>query len=245
VNIVASGDILKLYFQDSNKYAGLLLLPVLSQILEEFTVSLTATLTAPQSRQGQNTNKDKIRSLSPSQECSVRIIVNGLICEKNAVSDLLSGAGLYLQHPSPSEYDRRVEYFNPQYLLRPGSQMPKLEELMIASGVGSLAMPDSLDEADKSLLMRIFDSANAIGAVLRAEPSTRLRTTLKEYVALAIICGCINNRNRHQLAALAMMTEKELGILEGTGFPSLWEVSVNPGATTRLAFIRCSRSLHF
>lgn len=186
VNIKAFGDVLKLTFQDSDKYAGLLSLPALSRLLEEFTVKLTATLIAPQSRpSSQSSNKDNHKvSKFTSHECTVRIIVYGVLREKDAVANSLSEAGLYLQHPSPAECDRQVPYFNPQYLLRPGAQMPRLEELPLSANVKNSAMSSDsslLDEANKSRLMQIFNnSANGVGASFQVEPSPRLRSTLKE-----------------------------------------------------------------
>lgn len=46
---------------------------------------------------------------------------------------ILSDDGLYLQHPSPAQYGLELEYHNPHYLVRPGSEMPKLEELSLFS----------------------------------------------------------------------------------------------------------------
>lgn len=40
----------------------------------------------------------------------------------------------------------------------------------------------------------------------------------------------------HQLTALSMMREKELGILKGSMFPSLWEISPNSDMKTKQVF---------
>lgn len=39
--------------------------------------------------------------------------------------------------------------------------------------------------------------------------------------------------NSHQIKALAMMAEKEGGVLEGAKFNSLWEVTTSPKGTKR------------
>ena len=180
VDIRPFGDILKLYFQDSRKYAGLLTLPVLSKLLDEFSVKFTATLVASQSRPSQTSGRGKTKNLGPTQECSVRIVVYGLKYEKSAVGNLLSDAGLFLQEPPAAECIRDVEYCNPHYLVRPGSQMPKLDELSISSNVQNTAMSETLDEAGKNRFMRIFDFANDTNIFSQIIPSPRLRSTLKE-----------------------------------------------------------------
>ncbi len=181
VNIKPFGDILKLYFQDSNKYAGLLTLPVLTKILDEFVVKFDATLVASKSQLSRTSGR-KATKRDSSRECCVRITVYGLKREKSAVSNLLSEAALYLQQPSAAECDREVEYCNPHYLLRPGSQMPMLEELSISSDFRNQTAPDALDEANKSRFMRIFDSAADFKITSRVISSPRLRSTLKGYV---------------------------------------------------------------
>ena len=180
VDIRPFGDILKLYFQDSTKYAGLLTLPVLSKLLDEFSVKFTATLVASQPRPSQASHRGKMKNLGSTQECSVRIIVYGLKCEKSAVGNLLSDASLFLQQPSAAECIREVEYCNPHYLVRPGYQMPKLDELSISSDVQNAAMLETLDEASKNRFMRIFDFANDTNIPSQVIPSPRLRSTLKE-----------------------------------------------------------------
>jgi len=180
VDIRPCGDILKLYFQDSTKYAGLLTLPVLSKPLDEFNVKFAATLVASQPRPSQASQRGKMKNLGSTQECSVRIIVYGLKCEKSAVGNLLSDASLFLQQPSAAECIREVEYCNPHYLVRPGSQMPKLDELFISSDVQNAAMLETLDEASKNRFMRIFDFANDTNIPSQVIPSPRLCSTLKE-----------------------------------------------------------------
>ncbi|KAF2191078.1 hypothetical protein K469DRAFT_746516 [Zopfia rhizophila CBS 207.26] len=217
VNIRHFGDILKLNFQDSNKYAGLLTLPALGKLLDEFYVKFTATLIASQSRPSQASRKVKVKDLVRTQECSVRIVVYGMKRDKSAVGSLLSDAGLYLQQPSAEECDRDVEYCNPHYLLRPGAQMPKLDELSISSNARKGGSSEMLDEVNKSRFMQIFDFANDVSNCLQVVPSSRLCSTLKDY----------------QLTALAVMAEKECGIVEKPMFPSLWEITSVSGTTKK------------
>jgi hypothetical protein len=191
VSIAACGDMLKLSFHDSNKYAGLITSPALSMLLKDWCIQLNATLMAPHDKRDQALEKAKILKTYLPRECSVRIIVYGLTSERVAVGNLLSDAGLYLQHPSPSEYDGHVKYINPHYLLRPGSHMPKLERLSVYSNSGTPKSSEYLDEANKSRFMRIFDLANEVGSSLTVEPSHRLRSTLEEYESSFMINKCL------------------------------------------------------
>ena len=193
VSIAAYGDMLKLSFQDSNKYAGLIASPVLSMLSKDQCTQLSATLTAPHGKQDQASKKTKSHNTYSQRECSVRIIVYGLASERVKVGNLLSDAGLYLQHPSPSEYDRHVEYINPHYLLRPGSRIPELEQLSTVSDSGAQTPSESLDEANKSRLMGIFDLADEVGVSLAVEPSRRLRSSLQEYESSTMINKCLVN----------------------------------------------------
>lgn len=179
VKLLPFGDIVKIYFQESNKYAGLLNLPGISKLLEAFAVTLNATLissdTQPRPKlDTKNNNRNR------GHVCSVRIVVYGFICDKSAISDLLSSAGLYLQQPAATECDRGVEYYNPQYLLRPGAQMPVLEKYSIFSDIRDSGASETLEEAKKNRLMRIFDSTTDIGTSPQVISSPRLRSSLKQ-----------------------------------------------------------------
>lgn len=180
VNTKACGDMLKVSFQDSNKYAGLINSPVLAMLSKNRHIQLNAVLIASLHKQDRVSKKTKTHEVCSSRECPVRIIVYGLACERVAVGSLLSDAGLYLQHPSLRERDRSVKYVNPHYLLRPGADMPELEELSIKPDSEAQKSADSLDEVKKSRLIRIFDLANEVEGPLMVEPSHRLRFTLQE-----------------------------------------------------------------
>ena len=172
-------DILKLYFQDSNKYAGLLTLPALCRLLDKFNVKLDATLIASRSKPSPTTVRNTKNRLG-SHECTVRIIVYGLKKEKSAVSELLSNATLYLQRPSATECETDAEYCNPHYLVRPGCQLPVLDELSTLYDTCTSKASGTLDEAEKSRLLRVFDSTDDFGVESQIIASPRLRSTLKE-----------------------------------------------------------------
>jgi hypothetical protein len=179
VKLKPSGDILKLYFQDSNKYAGLVALPALCTLLEKFLVKFSATLVTSPSKPSRTAVKNN-KNCFMSHQCSVRIIVYGLKNEKSAVGELLSNAGLCFQHPSRTECETDVEYCNPHYLVRPGSQMPALEELSISSDTRIKTASETLGEVEKGKLLRVFDSAGDFGIPSQITASLRLRSILKE-----------------------------------------------------------------
>lgn len=179
VKIRPCRDILKLYFQDSNKYAGLLALPALCSLLDNFLVKFDATLIASPPKPSPTRVRDT-KSRFTSHESSVRIIIYGLKSEKFAVGELLSNASLYLQHPSATECGTDAEYCNPHYLVRPGCQLPALEELVISSDTRTKEASGTLDEVEKSRLLRLFDSTDDFGVASKLIASPRLRSTLKE-----------------------------------------------------------------
>lgn len=179
VKIRSCRDILKLYFQDSNKYAGLIALPALCNLLDNFPVKFSATLTASPSKPSPTRVRSTKTSFA-SRECSVRIIIHGPKSGKCAVGELLANASLYLQQPSATERETDAEYCNPHYLVRPGGQLPALEELAISSETRSKGAFETLDEVEKSRLLRLFDSTDDFGVASQLIASPRLRSTLKE-----------------------------------------------------------------
>jgi len=171
---------MKLSFQDSGKYAGILALTSLNKLQEEFSINYAANMIASGSRKSQRAASIKATMLNSAHDCSVRITVYGVKSEGKYVGQLLSDAGLYLQHPSAAELYRHVDYWNPHYLLRPGSQMPKLETLSIYPDAKDVTTTDSMDEAHKSRFMQIFNSANDPNSHLNPTSSPRLKSRLKE-----------------------------------------------------------------
>lgn len=178
VTVAAWGYSLKLSFFDTKKYAGIIKNAALVRLLQEFSVTLTATLLAPTTKQNTFT-ASKSSSIDIPEECPVRIVVYGLMTDCDAIGEILGDAGLCFQHPLAIEYEHQVAYHNPHYLLRPGSEMPKLEELSLAE-TSREAEKNLLDESDKGILMRLFDEAGNSGMEASMEPSARLRSTLKE-----------------------------------------------------------------
>lgn len=180
VTLSPFGDIMKLTFQDSKKYAGILALNVLCLLKEKFTIDYKAEMVASEPQGKQGTGKEKKSTPKSTHDCSVRIVVYGMKSEASSVGKMLADAELYLQQPFATECHREVDYWNPHYLLRPGSEMPKLEDLSLSPSTKNVRSSDVIDESHKSHFMRIFNSANGPRIQLNLRPSKRLKSSLKE-----------------------------------------------------------------
>jgi hypothetical protein len=162
VNLRQCGGILKLCTSDAGAYAGIVTELFPSELLTRNSVKLSALLTAP---------------------VSLRIILFSPIEEAVDIGDLLSKNSLFLQHPLPRDieyFELETEYFNPHYLVNPGSRMPQLEDLAIEYNDCTSNASVALDEQKKGQLMGIFDTAADLSIRPTAEPSPRLQTRLKE-----------------------------------------------------------------
>ncbi|KAK1952074.1 hypothetical protein LY78DRAFT_751714 [Colletotrichum sublineola] len=204
VRLRPSANFLKIYFEDTTKYAGIVTMPALSRLLTEFTTKLDAMLiSTPRDPQTEVTREEGkyANECHSNSQASLRIVVYGTMEESSKVGRLLSDSDLYLQHPRASECHMDAEYFNPHFLVRPGFRMPRLEELDIPSNNADTTYSSTiLDETNKNRLMRIFDSAHDDGITPTVAPSSRLP-----------------NHKRHQMTALTMMSERECGLEMGLG----------------------------
>ena len=170
MNIEPFGNVLKLSFRDSGKYAGIVSMAAVVTLFEQHTVKLVGTLLAPSGPKDTNSQPGAV----------VRMVLYGRGDEKEAVGALLSEAGVYLQHPRITEYDDLMPYVNPQFLIRPGAEMPKLEDLVLSDDEEHSQSAESLTQDEKGQIMRIFDFANAVNGPCQARSSSRLASALKE-----------------------------------------------------------------
>ena len=174
-----NGNALILRYQGSGEHAAILMSEPLARLVKEYSVSLTATM--PQAR-----HSKKKTSYKPSVSArSVRLIVYGFLSDKDMVSRILDEASLFLQCPDEFEYDRTVKYVNPMYLLRPGEEMPMVDNTPRGGSLGQTAPPIDdveLGELEKSQIMRIFDEAceENLGTTVQVTQSPRIVSTLKE-----------------------------------------------------------------
>ncbi|KAF4430540.1 SNF2 family domain-containing protein [Fusarium austroafricanum] len=212
LDVRVSGDIVKLYKSDDD-FVDLFLSDGLASLSKDFLVRMAATFATQAPEDGNKAQKNKGqkgKTDDPSvEERKARIIIYGSSTDKDTIGAHLSKAKLYLQHPTSLEYDYTMQYYNPHLLLRPGAEMPRIQDLAIQdegpepSRVSSTA----LDEIAQSKIWRIFDSASGGDIDPQVICSGRLRTPLRE----------------HQLVALEMMIERECGIIKDAKFPTLWE----------------------
>ncbi|EXK83340.1 hypothetical protein FOQG_12360 [Fusarium oxysporum f. sp. raphani 54005] len=188
VNLRQCGAILKLCMVDTGAYAGIVTEVFPLELLDRPSVKLSALLTAP---------------------AALRIIMFSHIEEAAEIGALLSNNDLFLQHPSPRDieyFELEAEYFNPHYLITPGSRMPQMEDLAIEYNDSTSNPSLTLDEQKKGQLMGVFDTAADLSIRPTTDPSPRLQTSLKDY----------------QLKALTVMSEKECTNVERPQSPSLW-----------------------
>lgn len=167
----------KLYTQDTAKYAGILMLRPIRQLQSMSTVQLKMTLIS--SDAPPDKKNDRIVKKASAKEYLVRIVVHGMKEEKKEIGNLLSEDGLFLQHPSLEECGQNVEYCNPHYL-RPGSQTPALEVSVDSAGTEDSTHSEERDEVNIARLAKIFDCAD--GGEAERSPtiatSPRLRSEL-------------------------------------------------------------------
>jgi SWI/SNF-related matrix-associated actin-dependent regulator of chromatin subfamily A3 len=194
-------SVIRVYVEGMSTRAAILISDTLSRLVRDFSVTLTATICGKKAKPIAIRDSDPKSSALCPRICPVRIIVYGLSNEKDAISDALSNGGLFLQHPSDAEFDTDVKYINPQYLLPPGEDMPRIEFLRISRCCAVRRNPrgarESLGELERGEVLRIFDSACDSDASLTdtIKQSPRICTKLKRYfnqsvywMAALIIC---------------------------------------------------------
>ena len=181
-----NGGVLGLYFDDSNQFAAIVESSALRKVQNLYAVRLVASLQPKPSDDNERGKKPKRSGASGSKwrmvEASARITVYGLMNKKDAIADLLSDEGRFLQHPTAEECEPEVPYFNPHFLLRPGAEMPKIEELTIQETPSAAGKAGVLDEVNQGKIWRIFDLANGVGASASVAASKRIKSVLREYV---------------------------------------------------------------
>ncbi|RYP15859.1 hypothetical protein DL765_005473 [Monosporascus sp. GIB2] len=130
--------------------------------------------------------------------------------DKGDIANPLSDAGLFFQHPALDEYDPGVPYFNPHLLLRPGAEMPKIERLSISDSQRASTKGGLLDEVNQGEDLETIRSCERSRDISSGDSKPEAEV----YIA--------------ELQALAMMIERECGIIEGAKFPSLWQGPSDP-----------------
>lgn len=150
-------------------------------MLREFTLKAVAKLIVPEAlkKKASKSSKKSATIVYSPTNCDIRIVLCGLFTDQPAIGNILGDAGFYFQHPEPLEYDSELQYCNPHYLLRPGSQMPALEEV-IETKSDRRREENVLNELTRERFMKLFDEAGDIEMKTTIEPSRRLKSTMKE-----------------------------------------------------------------
>ncbi|CAK7198478.1 hypothetical protein SEUCBS139899_001139 [Sporothrix eucalyptigena] len=188
VTLDFEANMLKACLESKKKCVATYVSEGLHRLVTENKVTLTATVCGKTPRStGMNTTHPYV--YRPAQGVAsghrfwkLRIIVYGFLDQKDNVANILNKENLFLQHPSETEMDRGTKYFNPQYLLAPGDDMPPLEKLNISECcMGSRAAARNLlQEHERNQILKIFDTAYTSGdAMALAEPSPRLMKPLE------------------------------------------------------------------
>jgi len=184
------GDILKLSYKNTRKYAGIINSEPLAKLIRDFSIYIKAYIHPPSKVASKSGPKQSSSNLSnPNGEVSVRLLVYGLISEKHDAGNLMSDNDLFFQHPLATEVSGEmssIPYFNPHFLIRPGSQMPDLAQLSL-SGSSDTPPAEILDDVSKARLMAVFDLANGSKTWIDVKPSPRLKSSLKMYVSLVCL----------------------------------------------------------
>lgn len=154
----------------------------------------------------------KNSSVTLSASIPIYVVVYGHPEDSKLVGQTLSERSIFLQHPQYKE-DLAL-YKNPQYLIRPGEEYPKIDYID-ADPPESLSEPSNEQgNPNENRLDSMFGSAQGPETYSSVEPSPRLRTSLQA----------------HQRKGLAMMCEKESGNLEKKDFTALWtQTSISNG----------------
>jgi hypothetical protein len=164
----------RIYIDGSGKYVGLLDLEAIQILIQTYEVTLTTSLSSP--RQNKKNSKNVLLTKK-----TLHIVVYAVSNQVDQIGDFLEESGLFLQHPT--EYDTRFQYINPQYLLRPGSSMPRPEHAAFQA-ISVISSSDRrLEDAAKDEVQQVFDLAVGPNSFSEIEPSPRIQTTLKEYVS--------------------------------------------------------------
>ena len=185
VTLNFEGSVLKVYLVGEDKCIAVTLSDALLHLVSEFAVTLTATICGKRPTKSigiREMNEAGSRTMVDVRFCNLRVIVYGFLQQKEAVADVLAKEVLFLQHPSETELDEGAKYFNPQYLLEPGQDMPPLEKLSISTCCtgGAASSRNLLQDYEKDQILKIFDTAYKSGeAMATVEPSSRLTTILK------------------------------------------------------------------
>lgn len=109
----------------------------------------------------------------------IQVTVYGHREESDRVGDHLSTGGLFLQHPRA--YDESTCYFNPQYLVPPGTEFEAAMETLDINEP-SQTQKNTLSLAQRSRILAVLDETASCATFSEVTVSNGLRTALKGHV---------------------------------------------------------------
>lgn len=189
VTLNFDGRLVKVFLKDQDQPVAVLLSTSLQRLVNNLVI-LNATICGKKQRvfaDKDDAQDDIPRSTQLKPDCSLRIIVYGFEQQQDEIAKILAMEDLFLQHPAEFEFDRRVKYKNPQYLLPPGADMPSIENLSIYTCCGGRktepeSRRDILGEHEKSQIFEIFNTTlDSVTGAPTIEPSPRIQTQLMRY----------------------------------------------------------------
>ncbi|KAG9494756.1 hypothetical protein J7337_013895 [Fusarium musae] len=225
VTLDFEGRLLRVREESSNRRIAVVVSNALFRLVNEFAVTLTANICGKKPPIVYTSKKkgQTVSEIDGIKFCSLRIVVYGFLLQKDEISAILAQDELFLQHPGKTEFDKKVKYFNPHYLLPPGQNMPDVEKLTTYACCPRWSshfreLQTSMPEHEQSQILQIFNTTyQPISDLKTIETSPRLATRLK----------------RHQVEALVMMIEKEAGAYENAQFPAIWVPHTSPRGDIR------------
>jgi hypothetical protein len=108
---------------------------------------------------------------------SISVTIYGVRSEADMIGNFLSDNGYFLQQPS--DFDESTTYYNPQYLIPPGSEF---RALLHKNGL-ELTQSSQFNEKAKLQASQIIDSASGPTVFSDVQVSHRIKTDLLEYVS--------------------------------------------------------------
>jgi hypothetical protein len=164
-------DMVMVYHTQTMKYGGLL--------DHDTSQALTAlSLNYPITFKAYLDEKTSALKKSISNNCrSLQITLYGLRQDSDGIGTFLSENKLYLQQPSTFDYS--AVYFNPQYLLRPGSEF----KLAVQEDFQCSVREKQMAQAVRSQMLHVFDVAVGPATFSEVQVSKRLTTDLKSYAS--------------------------------------------------------------
>lgn len=119
-------------------------------------------------------NSSHIQLFTSVKPKTLQLTIYGALGDSELIANELSVRGLYLQQPQLN--GESSEYFNPHYLIRPGSTFQEAtEEASITS-----QKLQKISSSVKFDVYQLFDSANDSTKFVEASVSGKLKTDLKQ-----------------------------------------------------------------